>query len=59
MKKISARSLGEFFTKADSYQIDFPQKASSEERMLLIIDGLMIDYQYFEDNHVDSPPHPF
>ena len=59
MKKLSAQSLGEFFTKADSYQIDFPQLSSAEERMLLIIAGLMIDYQYFEDNHDDSPPHPY
>lgn len=47
MRKLGA-SFGEFFTKADSYQITFPQNATPEEKMLLIIDGLMIDYQYFE-----------
>ena len=54
MRKLGA-SFGEFFTKADSYQITFPPNATPEEKMLLIIDGLMIDYQYFEnDEHTPS-----
>jgi len=54
IRKLGA-SFGEFFTKADSYQITFPPNATPEEKMLLIIDGLMIDYQYFEnDEHTPS-----
>ena len=52
MKKLSS-SLGEFFTKADSYKISFPNDATPEEKMLLICAGLLIDYQYFEK---DSTP---
>lgn len=54
MKKLSS-SFGEFFTKADSYQISFPPNATPEEKMLFIISGLMIDYQFFENND-SSPP---
>ena len=53
LRKLGA-NFGEFFTKADSYQIIFPQNATPEEKMLLIIDGLMIDYQYFENDN-DTP----
>lgn len=49
MKKMNA-SLGEYFTKADSYKISFPNKATPEEKMLFIIAGLLIDYQNFENN---------
>ena len=52
MKKMSS-SLGEFFSKADSYKISFPTDATPEEKMLLICAGLLIDYQYFEK---DSTP---
>ena len=47
MKKIAA-TMGEYFTKADSYKISFPTKATPEEKMLLIVAGLLIDYQNFE-----------
>ena len=47
MKKMSA-SLGEYFTKADSYKISFPPKSTPEEKMLFICAGLLIDYQNFE-----------
>ena len=53
LRKLGA-NFGEFFSKADSYQITFPQNASPEEKMLLIVDGLMIDYQYFENDN-DTP----
>ena len=46
IRKLGA-SFGEFFTKADSYQIQFPPNATPEEKMLIIINGLMIDYLYF------------
>jgi hypothetical protein len=41
-------NIGEFFTKADSYQITFPANATPADKFLLIIAGLMIDYQNFE-----------
>lgn len=47
MKKMMA-TLGEYFTKADSYKISFPTKATPEEKMLFICAGLLIDYQNFE-----------
>ena len=38
----------EKYSNADSYTVQFPGKASPEEKMLLIVAALMIDYQYFE-----------
>ena len=55
MRKLSA-SFGEFFTKADSYQLTFPPNATPEEKMLLIVAGLMIDYQFFESGDNTPPP---
>ena len=46
IKKIA--NYGELVTRADSYQINFPADAKPNEKLLLIITGLMIDYQYFE-----------
>ena len=37
-------SLGEFFTKADSYEVVFPEKATPSDKLLLILATLMIDY---------------
>ena len=39
----------EFFSKADSYSVQFPAMATPEEKMLLIMAGLMIDYSFFEN----------
>ena len=47
MKKMTS-SYSEYFTKADSYKIIFPPNATPEEKMLLIVAGLLIDYQNFE-----------
>ena len=47
MKKITA-TMGEYLTKDDSYKISFPTQAIPEEKMLLIVAGLLIDYQNFE-----------
>ena len=52
-KKLSS-SFGEFFSKADSYRVGFPPNARPEDKMLLIIAGLMIDYQFFEKDE-DTP----
>ena len=57
MRKLSS-SFGEFFTKADSYQINFPAGATPEEKMLFIVAGLMIDYQFFEkDETIEQQPY--
>jgi hypothetical protein len=49
IKKLSA-NIGEFFTNADSYQITFPPNATPADKILLIITGLMLDYQNFDNN---------
>lgn len=49
IKKLAASSFGEFFTKADSYQVFFPSNATPEEKMMFIIAGIMLDYQFFEE----------
>ena len=46
-------SLGEFFTKADSYEVVFPKKATPSDKLLLILATLMIDYQNFESDNSD------
>ena len=46
-------SIGEFFTKADSYEVVFPEKATPSEKLLLILATLMIDYQNFESDNSD------
>lgn len=56
IKKLRA-SWGEYFTKADSYQVTFPANATPEEKMVLIMSGLMIDYQVFEND--DNVPHNY
>ena len=35
---------------ADNYSVIFPNKSTFEEKILLTIAGIMIDYQYFEKN---------
>ena len=50
-KKITT-IMGEYFTKADSHKISFPNKATQEEKILLIVDGLLIDYQNFERDDI-------
>lgn len=47
MRKLSS-SLGEYFSKADSYKISFPLDATPEDKILLICSGLLVDYQNFE-----------
>lgn len=42
-------NFSELVTSADSYQINFPPQASPQDKLLLIVAGLMIDYQYFEE----------
>ena len=46
-KKVA--TAAELVTSADSYQINFPPDANPQDKMLLIVAGLMIDYQFFEE----------
>ena len=43
-------NMSELVTSADSYQINFPPQATPQDKLLLIVAGLMIDYQYFEES---------
>ena len=52
IKKLSS-NIGEFFTKADSYEVVFPMNAAPSDKFLLIITGLMLDYQNFEKSDND------
>ena len=54
ISKMSAQSYAEVITDADSYKVSFPQGASAYDKLLLIVLGLMIDYQYFETNANDK-----
>ena len=45
--KKAAKSM---FSIADNYSVILPNKATPEEKVLLTIAGIMIDYQYFEMN---------
>ena len=42
-------TAAELVTSADSYQVNFPANSSPQDKMLLIVSALMIDYQYFEE----------
>ena len=42
-------TAAELVTSADSYQINFPPRATAADKLLLIVAGLMIDYQFFEE----------
>ena len=53
MRKLSS-SMGEYFSKADSYKITFPLDATPEDKMLLICAGLLIDYENFEGDETPS-----
>lgn len=42
-------TTAELVTSADSYQVNFPANSSPQDKMLLIVSALMIDYQFFEE----------
>ena len=46
----SARDCSDLITDADHYSIIFPAKSNSFDKLLLLALGLMIDYQYFEND---------
>ena len=47
---ICRKASKSMFSIADNYSVIFPQKATIEEKILLTMAGIMIDYQYFEKN---------
>ena len=42
-------TVSEIMTSADSYQVNFPVSSSPQDKVLLMVAGLMIDYQFFEE----------
>ena len=42
----------ELVTDADSYEIIFPITANATDKLLIVVLGLMIDYQYFETTNL-------
>jgi len=51
IKKVT---MEEFFSKSNTFAIDFPENATSLDRLLMIFAGLFIDYRLFEDD-VEAP----
>ena len=51
IKKVT---MEEFFSKSNTFAIDFPENATSLDRLLIIFAGLFIDYRLFEDD-VEAP----
>lgn len=48
IKKLNAGCVQEMFTKADNFEIEFPENANPEQKLLLISTALLIDYTHFE-----------
>ena len=48
--EISKKGATSYLSIADNYSVIFPKTATLEEKILLTITGVMIDYQYFENN---------
>ena len=48
--EISKGAVSSQLTIGDNYSVIFPKKASIIDKILLTITGVMIDYQYFENN---------
>ena len=47
-------NLSEMVTDADSYQVNFPQVATPNDKLVIIALALMIDYQFFETTSSDN-----
>ncbi len=52
--KRAAQSFMEYVGDADTYDIDFPQNSTPDEKLTLIMAGLFIDYRYYETNGSDD-----
>ena len=48
--EINKKAAASQLSIADNYYVLFPKNATVEEKLLLSIAGMMIDYQYFENN---------
>ena len=48
--EISKKAAASQLSIADNYSVIFPKNATVEDKLLLAIAGMMIDYQYFENN---------
>ena len=48
--EINKKAAASLLSIADNYSVIFPKNSSIEEKILLTIAGVMIDYQYFENN---------
>ena len=48
--EISKKAAASLLSIADNYSVIFPKNANFEQKILLSIAGVMIDYQYFEKN---------
>ena len=48
--EINKKAASSLLSIADNYSIIFPKNATIEEKVLLMISAVMIDYQYFEKN---------
>ena len=48
--EIDKKAASSLLSIADNYSIVFPKNATIEEKILLMISAVMIDYQYFEKN---------
>lgn len=52
----SFKGLQSIFNDADFFEINFPEKATPEEKFLLISAVIMLDYMYFEDKDDSIQP---
>lgn len=51
--KKACGGFGELVTKADTFLVKFPKMATPEDKILLIVSALLIDYEYFELSNKD------
>jgi hypothetical protein len=49
-KRHSACSKDDDFVNPEAIEIVFPEKATAEDKFMLICIGLLIDYRYYEEN---------
>lgn len=46
--------IHEFLTTADTYEVIFPTNASVNDKLLIIVSSLLIDYEYFETSILEE-----
>lgn len=57
VRKLVSDVVKELMTDADTFEINFPQNASPEEKLLIIGAVLMIDYRFYEESPADKNDH--